>query len=185
MLDVANVAADEIRIITASEKVDKLASFELKGALILPTVAQLVNLPCVVVRKKEKKYGATARTAGAEIARGEHILFFDDVISEGLSKFEGIRLLEDLGATVKHLVVVVDREEGGIETLAKAGYKVHALAKISELTKCLLLSERITEEQANAVFRYGGKLSHELKGRDREILETFFVRIHVVWFLPC
>jgi uridine monophosphate synthetase len=107
-----------------------------------------------VVRKEEKVYGVTGRIAGAEVVRGESILFFDDVVSEGLSKLEGIKPLEELGAHVKHLMVVVDREQGGKENLEKLGYKVHVLAKISELVNCLFQSENISKEQADTVMNF-------------------------------
>jgi orotate phosphoribosyltransferase len=154
LCSVANVAADEIRKITAVDKVDKLASIELKGALIIPSIACLVNLPCVVVRKEEKAYGVIGRIAGAEIARGDSVLFFDDVVSEGLSKVEGIRPLEELGAHVKRIMVVVDREQGGRENLERLGYRVHALAKVSELARSLYRSATISKEQANTVLNY-------------------------------
>lgn len=151
---IADVAADKIRAIMTSDKVDKLASIELKGALILPSIACKVNLPCSVVRKEEKGYGVTGRIAGAGVAKGENVLFFDDVVSEGLSKVEGIKPLEERGAHVKHIVVVVDREQGGKEKLEKVGYKVHALAKVSELVNSLLKGDKISEQQAEAVIDY-------------------------------
>jgi orotate phosphoribosyltransferase len=151
---VAEVAACKIRDLTAVDRIDKLASIELKGALILPSIGCQVDLPCVVVRKEEKAYGVTGRIAGAEVAKGDHILFFDDVISEGLSKVEGIKPLEELGAKVKHLMVVVDREQGGKENLEKLGYKVHALAKISELVNRLLEHDQVSKTQADAVLDY-------------------------------
>ena len=154
LCNVAEAAAREIENLMAADKIDKLASIELKGALILPSIGCRVDLPCVIVRKEEKAYGVTGRIAGAEVAEGDHILFFDDVVSEGLSKVEGIRPLEELGARVKHLMVVVDREQGGKEHLEKLGYKVHALAKISELVKSLFDNKQITKEQADAVLSY-------------------------------
>ena len=154
LCNIAERAACEIRNIMAIDKIDKLASIELKGALILPSIACKVNLPCIVVRKEEKAYGVTGRIAGAEVVKGESILFFDDVISEGLSKLEGIKSLEELGAKVKHLMVVVDREQGGKEKLEKLGYKVHALAKVSELVNCLFQSTHVSKEQADAVLNY-------------------------------
>jgi orotate phosphoribosyltransferase len=157
----ANVAAGEIGRLTVSERIDKLASIELKGALLLPSIACRVNLPCIVVRKEEKTYGATGRIAGAEVVKGESILFFDDVVSEGLSKVEGIKPLEELGAKVRHVMIVVDREQGGRENLEKLGYKVHALAKISELVDRLLQSNLISKEQAHAVLDYIKKLKEE------------------------
>lgn len=154
LCNIADVAACEIKNIMAVDRIDKLASIELKGALILPSIACQVGLPCIVVRKEEKAYGVTGRIAGADVAKGDRVLFFDDVVSEGLSKIEGIKPLEELGAVVKHLMVVVDREQGGRENLEKLGYKVHALSKVSELVEALLQSGHISEEQADAVLNF-------------------------------
>ncbi|MEM3642076.1 MAG: hypothetical protein QXH37_09165 [Candidatus Bathyarchaeia archaeon] len=152
--NIVEIATEEIRKIMASTKLDKLASIELKGALILPIIACKVGLPCVVVRKEEKAYGVTGRIVGAKVDGGEHMLFFDDVLSEGLSKLEGIKPLEELGARVENILVVVDREQGGKENLEKLGYKVHALTKISELVNCLLQLRQISREHAETVLKY-------------------------------
>jgi orotate phosphoribosyltransferase len=151
---IAEIAACEIKNIMAVDRIDKLASIELKGALILPSIGCQVNLPCTVVRKEEKTYGVIGRTAGAGVTKGDHILFFDDVLSEGLSKIEGIKPLEELGARVKHLVIVVDREQGGRENLERLGYSVHALTRISELCNCLLEQDQVSKAQAVAVMQY-------------------------------
>ena len=88
------------------------------------------------------------------VSKGDNILFFDDVVSEGLSKIEGIKPLLELGGKVKHLLVVVNREQGGKENLEKLGYKVHALAKVSELVNSLYKNEHISKEQADKVLRF-------------------------------
>ena len=114
---IADAAAEKIRDLMTTERIDKLASIELKGALIVPSIACRVDLPCVIVRKEAKAYGVTGRIAGADIDKGDNILFFDDVVSEGLSKIEGVKPLQELGANVQHLLVVVNREQGGKENL--------------------------------------------------------------------
>jgi orotate phosphoribosyltransferase len=151
---IADLAAEQVRQIMVSDRIDKLASIELKGALMLPSIACKVNLPCVVVRKEEKAYGVTGRIAGADIAKGDNILFFDDVISEGLSKVEGIKPLQALGGNVKHLLVVVNREQGGKENLEKLGFRVHALAKISDIVHSLYLNKHISREQVDDVLAF-------------------------------
>ncbi|MBS7633274.1 orotate phosphoribosyltransferase [Candidatus Bathyarchaeota archaeon] len=151
---IADSVAEEITKITASSKIDKLATIELKGALILPSIGCKLELPCIIVRKEDKAYGVTGRIAGAEVTKGEKILFFDDVVTEGLAKLEGIKPLEELGAKISHLMVVVDREQGGRENLEKLGYKVHALATITDLVEKLVQSNRIPEKHAQAVLDY-------------------------------
>jgi len=151
---VVDAVADEIRRIMAFERIDKLSSIELKGALLLPSIACRVNLPCVIVRKAEKRYGVIGRVAGGEVVRGEHVLFFDDVVTDGTSKLEGIKPLEQLGARIETVMVLVDREQGGGENIERVGYKFRALTTISELARCLLQSSYISEEQADAVLDY-------------------------------
>lgn len=151
---IAEAASEKINQIMAADKIDKLASIELKGALIAPSIACNLNLPCVIVRKENKAYGVTGRIAGADVNKGDRIIFFDDVISEGISKVEGIKTLQELGANVKHLLVVVNREHGGKEKLEKLGYQVHALAKISDIVDSLYKEKHISKEQADKVLDY-------------------------------
>jgi len=151
---VTKIAAQKICQINKVNLLTKLASIELKGALIAPSIACKVNLPCVIVRKEEKNYGATGRIAGADVEKGDKILFVDDVISEGLSKIEGIRALQELGAEVKHVLVIVNREQEGKEKMEKAGYTVHALARVSEIVTSLQKKGKISTEQAETVLRF-------------------------------
>ena len=151
---IADLAAEKIQTLIAKEKINKLSSIELKGALIVPSIACRVDLPCVIVRKEDKAYGVKGRIAGADVCKGDNILFFDDVVSEGLSKIEGVKPLLELGANVKHLMVVVNREQGGKENLEKLGYQVHALAKVSDIVRALLASKSISQAQAKAVLDY-------------------------------
>ena len=154
LCSIADLAAEQVKQIMVSVRIDKLASIELKGALIVPSIACKLNVPCIVVRKEEKVYGVTGRIAGADVAKGDNILFFDDVISEGLSKIEGIKPLQELGGNVKHLLVVVNREQGGKENLEKLGFQVHALAKISDIVNSLYQTNNISKEQATEVLSY-------------------------------
>ena len=155
---VVDVAAEEIRKIVTSAKIDKLASIELKGALLLPAIACRLSLPCLVVRKEEKTYGVTERVVGGEVVEGERLLFFDDVVTDGKSKLEGIKPLERLGVHVKMVMVVVDREQGGKENLKRRGYRFHALTTISELVKHLRQSSHISKKQADVILDYAKML---------------------------
>jgi uridine monophosphate synthetase len=156
----AQAAAEEIREIQKTDPINKLASIELKGALIVPSIGIKLYMPCIIVRKEEKAYGVTGRIAGADVAKGDNVLFFDDVISEGLSKIEGIKPLTELGANVKHMLVVVNREHGGKEKLEQLGYKIHALAKITDIVHSLEKSKHISKEEATKVLDYVGQFQN-------------------------
>jgi len=151
---VVDAVADAIRQVQSYSNIDKLASVELKGALLLPSVANKLNLPCLVVRKEKKDYGVTGRIAGGEVKKGEKILFFDDVVTDGKSKLEGIKPLKELGAKVETVLVVIDREQGGRENLEKLGFKFQAVTTLSKIVNTLLKSRKITGEQANVILNY-------------------------------
>ncbi len=151
---VVDLIADEVKQLLSSRRVDKLASIELKGALIVPSVAAKLNLPCVIVRKETKEYGVTGRIAGTEVKSGEQILFIDDVITDGQSKIEGVKPLLQEGARVETILVVIDREQGGKQNLEKLGFQLHALTSISEIVQALAENRRISEEQAETILAY-------------------------------
>jgi len=151
---VVNIVAEEIKAILSLKRIDKLASIELKGALLLPSVANKLKMPCIIVRKETKQYGLTGRIVGGEVHKGERLIFFDDVVTEGVSKLEGIRPLEEAGGKIEVIFVVVDREQGGKETLEKMGYQLKAITTISDLVNSLLSSKDISREQAEEILRY-------------------------------
>jgi len=151
---VVNVVAEEMKPTISSGKVNKLASIELKGALLLPSIADLLNVPCIVIRKESKTYGLTDRITGGEVQKGDHIVFFDDVITSGASKLEAIRLIEEVGGKIEAVVVVVDREQGGKQELEKRGYQVKSVTTITEIVKNLVSTKALTHNQADEILRY-------------------------------
>jgi len=151
---VVEIVAEKVKEIAPPLRVNKLASIELKGALLLPTIACKLNLPSFVVRKQSKSYGLTGRIAGGEVEEDDRILFFDDVVTEAKSKIEGIEPIERLGAKVCAILVVVDREQGGRENLEKMGYKLYSVATISQIIRNLLSSRAIPEEQTKKILNY-------------------------------
>jgi orotate phosphoribosyltransferase len=151
---IVNVVADEMKSLVSSLKINKLASIELKGALLLPSIAGLLRMPCIVIRKESKTYGLTDRITGGEIRKGDRVAFFDDLITSGASKLEAIRLIEEAGGKVETVVVVVDREQGGKEEIEKQGYQVKSVATISEIVKNLVSARALPHDQANQILKY-------------------------------
>jgi orotate phosphoribosyltransferase len=151
---VVDVVAEEIKPMFSSGKVNKLASIELKGALLVPSIASKLGMPCVVIRKESKTYGLTDRITGGEVRKGDRIAFFDDVITSGASKVEAVKLLEEAGGKIEAIVVVVDREQGGKQELEKQGYKVKPVTTISEIVKSLRSTKSLSCSQANEIIRY-------------------------------
>jgi orotate phosphoribosyltransferase len=157
---IVNVVAEIMKPLISSRMVSKLASIELKGALLLPSIAGMLKMPCVVIRKESKTYGLTDRITGGEIRKDDHVVFFDDVITSGASKLDAIKLIEEAGGKIEAVVVVVDREQGGKEDLEKQGYRVKSVTTISEIVTSLMSTEAFPSNQANEILRYLKYPSH-------------------------
>ena len=82
-----------------------------------------------LVRKETKDHG-TKRAIENDIPRGSRVVVFEDVVTTGGSTLEAIGRVEEAGLAVATVVSVVDREQGGVEALAR--YRYHPLFKKSE-----------------------------------------------------
>ncbi len=88
------------------------------------------------LRKKPAHYpggrsGSSAYMGVSEPAR--EITLIDDVMASGDTKLWSIEELAKDGLKVARILVVVDREQGGDEILAAAGYPVHSLYRVSRM----------------------------------------------------
>jgi len=104
----------------------RLAAPEL-GAVTLATVAALeLGLPFVIVRGKAKEYGTANRIEGG-FERGERVCLVEDVVTSGGAALEAVEALREAGLQVSTAVCVVDREEGGVDALARAAVRLWPL----------------------------------------------------------
>jgi uridine monophosphate synthetase len=107
------------------------------AALPLATAFSLqTQIPLLIKRKEAKGYG-TKKTIEGEFAPGDEILLLEDVVTSGESLLETIAELEKEGLKIAQIITVVDREQGGMERLRKAGYRAEALHTISSLLHIL------------------------------------------------
>ena len=83
-------------------------------------------------RKEAKSYGTKAEIEG-EYHAGETVVVIDDPATTGGSKFEAIEKLTGAGLVVKDVVVLIDRQSGAKESLAQAGYSMHAVLTIGQM----------------------------------------------------
>jgi orotate phosphoribosyltransferase len=92
----------------------------------------------VFVRKTAKEHGTRSLVEGlaeAEGLAGKHVAVLEDVTTTGGSALRAIEALRAAGADVRHVVTVVDRQEGASETFGKAGATLHALFRKEEFAK--------------------------------------------------
>jgi orotate phosphoribosyltransferase len=110
----------------------RLAAPELGAVLLGGAVSMETGLPLVLVRKKPKGYGTSKQIEG-RLAPGERITVIEDVVTTGGDSLRSAQVLRDAGADVIHLVVVLDREEGGEDNIRGAGIPYSPLFRVQDL----------------------------------------------------
>jgi uridine monophosphate synthetase len=113
-------------------KFDRIAGLPYAAIPIATAISLAGNYPMIYPRKEVKTYGTKAEIEG-EYHAGETIAVIDDLATTGGSKFEAIEKLTGVGLVVKDVVVLVDRQSGAKESLAQAGYSMHAVLTIAQM----------------------------------------------------
>lgn len=111
-----------------------------------------MNMPIIVLRKEPKEHGTqkSSMIIGNPEPDTEYNLI-DDVITSSASKKKAIGQLLKEGIKVNRVIVVVDREQGGKESLEKEGYEVQSIFRILDIANQFLADELITQQQYNEV----------------------------------
>jgi orotate phosphoribosyltransferase len=84
------------------------------------------------VRKAAKDYGTSNRLEGVS-AEGECVCLVEDVVTSGGAAIAAVQALREAGLRVSNAVCVVDREEGGVDELARHAVRLRPLFRASEL----------------------------------------------------
>ncbi len=132
---------------------DRLVGIPYAALPIGTAVALEINRPLIYPRREAKEYGTRAAIEGV-FEPGETAVVIDDLATTGDTKIETIHKLEEAGLVVRDIVVLIDREQGAQETLRKAGYAYHAIARIGSLLDEWRASGAISEVQYDAVQAY-------------------------------
>lgn len=126
----ASLLAEAILRILEARDVHNVGGLEM-GAV--PMVSALCvksfgrfDLNTFFVRKQVKDHGARQGLDG-HLAEGAEAIILDDVVTTGGSVLQAVEAARARGCTVKTVVAIVDREEGGAEALAKEGLELVSL----------------------------------------------------------
>ncbi len=126
---IARLMAEKAK--TLGIEFDRVAGPELGAVPIATALALETGKPLVIVRKKPKGHGTGSQIEG-EVKPGDRILLVEDVTTTGGSVLRAAEVLENAGAEIAAISVVVDREEGAGERIEKK-YRFIPLVTVSEL----------------------------------------------------
>jgi orotate phosphoribosyltransferase len=114
------------------KQTQRLAAPELGAVLLGGAVSMESGLPLLLVRKEPKGYGTSKQIEG-RFNPGERITVIEDVVTTGGDSLRSVQVLRDAGLDVIHIVVVLDRGEGGEDNIGAAGIPYSPLFRIQDL----------------------------------------------------
>jgi len=90
-------------------------------------------IPAFIIRKEPKQHGRGLWIEGiSNLPPGTPVAIVEDVVTTGASLLKAIDRAHEEGLKVVKVLAIVDREEGGRETLKKQGYELDALFSRSD-----------------------------------------------------
>ncbi|MCJ7662818.1 MAG: orotate phosphoribosyltransferase [Desulfobacterales bacterium] len=104
------------------------------AAVALTSYQEGHPIAAFIIRKEPKGHGKGLWIEGDKaLKKGAKVAIIEDVVTTGGSLLKAIKVAEDHGLKVVQALALVDREEGGKEQLAEAGYTLEAVFTRSEI----------------------------------------------------
>lgn len=124
------------------------------AALPIGTALSLVSgTPLIYPRKEVKAYGLGKDIEGAW-QPGDRVVMIEDLITSGGSIVQSAERLRAAGLVVEHAIVLIDREQGGVEKLAATGITAHSVFKLTTLLEQLVHAGKLSGEKQQEVLAF-------------------------------
>ena len=111
-----------------------LGADPLVSAVAVVSHLQGTPLPAFIIRKEPKGHGTGQWIEGKKnIPPGAPVAILEDVVTTGGTTLRSVERVREEGFRVVRILALVDREEGGSETIARAGFALEPLFRRSDL----------------------------------------------------
>lgn len=127
LMEIANQLSELI-----PEGTEVLAGLEMGGIPIATTLSLQTGIPAVFVRKKAKEYGTCKLAEGADI-RDRKVCIVEDVVTTGGQIVMSAKELKQLGAQIRYVLCVIERDKKCRDNLNKEGLELLSLFTMEEL----------------------------------------------------
>lgn len=136
-----------------------------KGTVLVPAITMqlLANVGWASNRKEPKEHAEGGSLLGSSL-RGKRVIIVDDVYTDGKTKRDSVKLIQDYGGTVTAIVVAFDRMETAGESdysesrlfEIQQGIPVYSVATMADMVHLLEKSppRLVPQENIDAVLTY-------------------------------
>tara|TARA_Y100000310_G_scaffold281722_1_gene302415 strand:+ start:47515 stop:48108 length:594 start_codon:yes stop_codon:yes gene_type:complete len=147
------VVTDELVKVVKKLKPDVVAGAETAGIPLSTAISLKTKIPMIYVRKRPKSYGRKEQIEGV-LEKDAKVVLIDDMATNAFSKLKFIEGIKNSGGVVEDVVIVLDREQGGVEALAKENVKLHSLITLKELLDYMKDKKLVDEGKYNDALSY-------------------------------
>ncbi len=125
-------AAAIAQIEQSGTPIARVAGAELGGIPLVTVTSLKTGKPSILVRNQKKDYG-TAKQMEGKLEPGENIVIVEDIVTTGGQTLEAAKVLQEAGANVVRILVVIDRQEGARENIEGGGFQMQSLLTKADL----------------------------------------------------
>ena len=147
------VVTEELVKVVKKLKPEVIAGAETAGIPLATAISLKTKLPMIYVRKKPKSYGRMEMIEGV-LKKDAKTILVDDMATNAYSKIKFVDGIKQAGGVVSDVLIVLDREQGGVEALAEKNIKLHSLITLKEMLSYMKKNNMIDDDKYNEILIY-------------------------------
>ncbi len=147
------VTTEELVKVVKKLKPEVIAGAETAGIPLSTAISLKTKIPMIYVRKKQKSYGRQEQIEGV-LKKDAKVILIDDMATNAYSKLKFVDGIKASGGVVEDVLIVLDREQGGVEALAKENIKLHSLITLKELLNYMKDNNMIDDDKHKDILDY-------------------------------
>ena len=144
---------EELVKVVKKLKPEVIAGAETAGIPLSTAISIKTRIPMIYVRKRPKSYGTQEMIEGV-LEKGAKTILIDDMATNAFSKIKFVDGIKQAGGIVNDVLIVLDREQGGVEALDKEGVKLHSLITLKELLSYMKDNNMVDDKKFNEILIY-------------------------------
>lgn len=152
--DAKTAAVDVYEELIRPLRFDLLADIPTAATPLVSSLSDRLGIGMITPRTDSKTHGTGAKIDGMLATdAGKKAILIDDLVTRADSKLEAAAILKRHIIDVKDIVVLIDREQGGKEQLAREGFELHRAFTMTQMLDFYVKIGRLTKSDYSDIRR--------------------------------